>query len=303
MDKDKPTKDSGDNAYYGESDSLESLETLDDAKVEPTPTPSPAKPPFKISKRTLIIIAGSVTLLLILAGLGFALNRPSNPKTQPEAAGTQTISSDTLKKVLVNGSSSDDLQQITISPKVLFSSNVNVQGDLGLKGKLDVQGAATFHSLVNINAPLSVTGAANFGSNLSVSGTITTGGLNVGSLSVANVTISNNLTLGGHIIPGGGKPKAVPSVAAGGGSVTISGNDTAGTVTINVGGGPVAGELAIVSFKTAFGTTPKVQLTPVNSSAAQLQYYATRSGDFFTIASANVPAAGTSYTFDYLVTQ
>lgn len=305
MDKDKPPKDAASDSYYGESDSLESLDSLDpivDSKVTPKPPNKSYKPPVSISKRT-VVIAGAVASVIVIGGLVFALTRPHGPKNATQAPGTQTISSETLKKVLVNGASSDNPQQITISPKVLFLNNVTVQGDVGLKGKLDVQGATTFHSPVTVNAPLSVTGATNFGGNISVSGTITTGGLNVGSLTVANVTISNNLTVGGHIVPGGAKPKAVPSVAAGGGSVTISGNDTAGTITINVGGGPVAGELAIVSFKTAFGTTPKVQLTPINSSAAQLQYYATRSGDFFTIATASVPVAGTSYTFDYLVTQ
>ncbi len=308
MDKDKPTKDSTGNSYYGESDSLESLDSLDpivDSKVVPEPSKTP-KPPYKIpmgiSKRALII-AGTATSAIVIGGLIFVLTRPHDPKAPTQAPGTQTISSETLKKVLVNGGSSDNLQQITISPKVLFLNDVTVQGNVGLKGKLDVQGATTFHSQVTVNSPLSVTGAANFGGNISVSGTITTGGLNVGSLTVANVTIGNNLTVGGHIVPGGAKPKAVPSVAAGGGSVTISGNDTAGTITINVGGGPITGELAIISFKTAFGTTPKVQLTPINSSAAQLQYYATRSGDFFTIATASTPVAGTSYTFDYLVTQ
>jgi len=84
----------------------------------------------------------------------------------------------------------------------------------------------------------------------------------------------------------------------------VSGNDTAGTIVINVGGGSVAsGELAIITFNKLFNATPKVQLTPINTSASNLNYYATRSASFFTINTSTAPTNGTSYVFDYFVTQ
>lgn len=90
----------------------------------------------------------------------------------------------------------------------------------------------------------------------------------------------------------------------GGGTVSVSGNDTAGTITINTGGSATnAGELVNLTFRTAFSGTPKVQITPITGEASSLNYYATRSAGFFTIRTSSAPTPNAIYVFDYLVTQ
>ncbi len=183
----------------------------------------------------------------------------------------------------------------------LFDGVGNRHARLGneqVGGNLAIKGTTTFQGAVGINSNLAVRGS------LSVGGVLSAGSLNVGSLGVSTINISGNLNFAGHIVPSGASPSVKSSVAANGGSVTIDGNDTAGTITINIGSGAVLpGELAIINFRSAFTGTPKVQLTPINSQASALNYYATRSPTFFTVETSSPPVAGASYVFDYLITQ
>lgn len=137
-----------------------------------------------------------------------------------------------------------------------------------------------------------------------VQGKLTTESLYTGNVTAADLSLSGDLNLAGHLNPSGDTPTIKMGPAARGGSVSIVGNDTAGTVTINSGsGGAQSGELAIITFHGAFPLTPKVQLTPLNADAANLNYFASRSASFFSVNSASVIGTEKSYVFDYLVTQ
>jgi hypothetical protein len=130
---------------------------------------------------------------------------------------------------------------------------------------------------------------------LSVAGTISTSSFRSNSL-----TSQTTLTIGGHIITQG----SVPGLAQGGGTgsngtVSISGNDAAGTVAINVGVGAVAGVLAQVSFRSQYSSTPHVVVSVVGHSA---DFYINRTSTGFTIVSGS-PLAPGGYAFDYIVVQ
>jgi Concanavalin A-like lectin/glucanases superfamily len=131
------------------------------------------------------------------------------------------------------------------------------------------------------------------------------------TVTVQNLTVSANLTVSGHIITGGATPTYTVGTAANcssAGSVTITGNDTSGTVSITTGSSPcsVSGLLATVKFAVSFGTAPHITLTPGGSTALALGVYAddsTVSTTSFDIDTNSTPAAGTTYQWNYLVTQ
>jgi hypothetical protein len=90
------------------------------------------------------------------------------------------------------------------------------------------------------------------------------------------------------------------TAVGGGGTASLSGSDTSGSVTINTGGSPPAGCFATVTFSKVFASTPHVVLTPVGSAAAGLQYYVTRSTTGFAVCTASAAPAGQSFGFDYV---
>ncbi len=263
-----------------------SLENDDEVPIASMDTP-PRNYASPLPKRALII--GVVMIVVIIALLGMVSLKLKPAKKSPPTVviNTQTLDAGTLNKLTVQEGTTPAKQQLTITPDTLFKNSVEIQGSVKVAKNFDIGGNANLHG------------------NLSVSGLITASSLSVGSLSINTINLSGNLNFGGHIVPTGSAPTAAPSVAASGGTVTISGNDSAGTITITIGNGSLlAGELAIITFHSAFSTTPKVQLTPINSASAALLHYATRSPKFFTINDiAPPPEAGTSYVFDYLITE
>ncbi len=272
----------------------------------PVAAPDPGRKRPGSLKPAIFIAAGVMMLILIVFLAITLLKKPATKPVVPTPVviNTQSLDNGTLNKLTPAAGPNETKQQLTISPETLFKNSVQIQGslktekDLDVGGNLAIKGSTTLQGAVGINSNLAVRGA------LSVGGILSAGSLNVGSLGVSTINISGNLNFAGHIIPSGARPSVKPSAAANGGSVTIDGNDTAGTITIKIGsGGVIAGELVIVNFRSAFATTPKVQLTPINSEASALNYYATRSPTFFTIETSSVPAVGASYVFDYLITQ
>lgn len=255
------------------------------------------------------IVAGGVLLLIIAGATGYLLTRHSGKPQATVIVNTQSLDNGTLNRLTTQAGGSPK-QLLTITPETTFKDSVNVQGagtiqqNLTVGGSATVQGQVHMNDSLNVAKSLSVAGGGTFGGNLSVTGQVTAASLSVGSLTLSSVNLSGNIVFSGHIVPNGTAPAIRPSTAAGsGGTTTLSGNDTAGTVTITTGTSPVAGEMAIITFHTPFNTTPKVQLTPINDASSKLNYYATRSATFFTVDTSSAPAAGTQYTFDYLVTQ
>ncbi len=286
------------------------LETVDDTgsyyspdttgiPVESTPPPTQSRNP-KLSK-TVVIAIIAVAALAVLGGVAFTLfKKPQAKAPAPTQVtiNTQSLDNGTLNKLTAQAAPNGDKQQLTISPDTLFKGAVTVQGSTQVEKDLNVRGSTSLQGSVTITSNLAVR------DSLSVGGTLSAPTLSIGTLATSTITASGNIRFGGHLEPTGAQPGATAGSAALGGSVQISGNDTAGTVTISVGNNAsLAGELATIRFNKAFATTPKVQLTPVNAESAALRYYVARTSGFLTINTASPPVAGASYVFDYLVTQ
>lgn len=232
---------------------------------------------------------------------------------------TQELTQDELKQLANTDVTVGEPKQIlTIQANAVFAGSALIRGDLEVAGTLKLGGDL---SLTN----LSVTGAAQLedatannltvGSNLNVQGTLQlNGGISVAGQSnfnggiVASSVITGALQLNGdlnltnHIIAGGTIPNIERGPATGGGgTVSLSGSDTSGSIAVNTGSGPPAGCFATVTFSKAFNNIPHVVVTPIGAASAGLDYYLTRTTTGFLICSTNSAPAGQSFGFDYIV--
>ena len=268
----------------------------------------------------------SVLVLLAAGGIaGFIVASLRQPATTKPTT-VQSLSADEIKKLTDTGTSlGTSGQTLSIGADALLRGKVDVGGDLSVGGHFNANGPVTLSQLnisgttaltgLNVGSNLNVDGLATLqkGANvqgllavnggLNVSGTASINALNVSTISVRNLSISGPLTVG-HLATQGPPPSATAGTAVGGGgTISISGNDTAGTINVNTGGGPPAGILATVVFRAAYAGGVHVLITPLTGASATLPAYVTRTATGFQLRVDTPPPAGTVYAFDYLVTQ
>ena len=142
---------------------------------------------------------------------------------------------------------------------------------------------------------LNVSGASN------LSGPVT-----AAQLTVTNLILSGNATLQipNHLSFTGSSPARTINngVLGNGGSSSLNGSDTSGTVNVNSGNNPTTGCFISITFQQRFSNQPHVIISPVGEAAGQMQYYVQRDNAGFSICSASVPAANKGFAFDYFVT-
>ncbi len=193
----------------------------------------------------------------------------------------------------LNVAGAANLNSLTLRQNFQVAGTASLQGNVEARGQLAVRGVLT------------VSSGANIAGNLSATGGISAGGpISTPQLVAGRVNYTESLTLSGHLITGGNTPTSQTDIAAGvGGSVTVSGNDTAGTVVITTGTGAPAGVLCKINFRRSFATVPKVLLTPVGRMGAKLEYSVARAAGFFTIETNNAPEPSKQYAYDYFVVE
>ncbi len=235
----------------------------------------------------------------------------------------QELDQQTLDEILTNESNIGTVDQtLTVAANAIFNGKVLIKDSLDVAGAINVGGALSLPGItvagqsnfedVNITNNLAILGGISIQQSLTVqggadiTGDVAIGGtLSAGAISSDSIQFTGNAIFTRHIDTGGGLPSISSGTAVGsGGTVSISGNDIAGTVTINTGGGPPAGILANISFVNAYNSTPNVQITPVGSSTAlDLSYYITRTTNGFSIGTVTLPTASTTYIFDYFIVE
>lgn len=184
------------------------------------------------------------------------------------------------------------LNDITVSEQATLN-NADVAEDLNVQGSAQLDGATTIQDSLTVNEDLTTAGSGSFGGQLSAE-----------TIEAGNLTFSGDLTMSGRVITGGEQTSAVSGGSiGGGGTVSVNGNDTAGSVNINTGNDPSAGTLAEISFGDGYGDTPRVNITPVGSPTGNLDWYVERTTDGFTIGVSSAPSSGSNYTFDYFVVE
>lgn len=169
-------------------------------------------------------------------------------------------------------------------------TNLNIRENLAVAGTTQLQGTVTMSQLLTVNNNVNVAG------DLSVGGTLSARSFQAGSL-----VSGSTLTIGGHIITRGAAPGVSRGPGVGSnGTVSISGNDAAGTVAVNAGTGAGGGIVAEVTFRSSYGNTPRVVVTAVGRGADGV--YINRSARGFSIGINGSLSAG-GHAFDYIVMQ
>jgi len=171
-------------------------------------------------------------------------------------------------------------------------------------GTLSQQGAAIFQDPTDSSQALQVEDSLG---NALLAVDTTDMQINIGG----SLDVSGTVTAEGHIVTAGNAPTiTADSAAACGGTATatLSGDDTAGTVSVTTGSGSCSGtgDLVTVTFSSTYGAAPRVTLTPDSASAQQLGAYNDRSvilSTAFTLATGSTPSPDTTYSWDYQVLQ
>lgn len=288
------------------------------ATVAPPPRP---KTPLSFVASHLNIYLLLFILLLIISGATATILyiRAKNDSTASDNLSSQSLSQSTLDQ-LANSDVTvgEPKHTLSVQSNAVFTGSVLVRSNLQIAGTLQVgtnlaiaglrvSGNSTFDD-VSITKSLAVTGATSFqggltiGQSLNVNGTANfQGAITAPSMTVGSLQLSGDLNLTHHITAGGANPSRSNGTAlGGGGTVSVSGSDTAGTVTVNTGSSPSIGCFVTVTFATKFNATPHMVVTPIGSTAAQVGYYINRSTSSFSICDTVAAPGGVTFSFDYI---
>jgi len=304
-------------ASPAESDSLES------GSQTPEPPPSDAPPKDGAKKKRgipgmkniwlivyVVIVIGAVAVVI----MSVKNSKPTTTVTKAGSLTDQQLASLKGNTTLVG----DAKQTIDIQGATIFEGGILARSDVSIAGSLKVGsgisipsitvgGSGTFGQIgisggLNVGADAQVQGQLTVQKNLTVNGTASFGNLSVSTLGVTTLQLRGDISINQHINASGGNPgRSLGTAVGGGGTASVSGSDTAGTVAINTGSSPPAGCFITVNFTKSFSSIPHVVISPSNSQAASLQYYTNRTAGGFSVCSASAPSGGTNYIFDYVV--
>jgi len=262
-------------------------------------------------------------LLIVVAGAVTIVNFLNSQKATPQSAiAAQNLTQESLKQLAnTDASIGNTSQTLTIQGNAVIAGQTLMRGNLNVAGNFQTAGS--------IQGPsITIAGAANFGdtqttglqvaNNLAVQGSTTVRDLNVagsasfgGAVTASQITVSRLILSGNaalqvpnHIAFTGPAPgRTINSAVLGaGGTASINGSDTSGTVNISTGSGTTAGCFVQINFSQAFTNQPHVIISPVGLGAGLTQYYATRNNGSFSICTASPAPTNQSFGFDYFVT-
>lgn len=299
------------------------------AKEAANPTPKSDIPtekkvsPIKKFFRKVNLYFLIFVLIVVVAGVFTIVNYLNSQKVEP----TPEIANQGLTEAALKDLANTDATVGNTSQTLTIQGNAIIAGQTLLRGNLNVAG--NIQSGGSIQGPsLTISGASNLGEaqinslqvatntavqgsttlrDLSVSGTSTfSGAMTASQITTSRLVLSGNavLQVPNHISFTGPTPSRTinNSVLGSGGSASISGSDTTGTININTGSNTTSGCFARINFQQAFTTQPHVIVSPVGSGAGQTQYYVDRNNAGFSICTANPAPANQVFAFDYFVT-
>ncbi len=286
-------------------------------------TPEKKLSPIKRLFRKINVYLLIFILVLVVAGI-FTLVTYLNSTKAPETASveSQNLTTEALKQLAnTDASVGSTNQTLTIQGNAIIAGQTLMRGNLNVAGNFQSGGTIT-------GPAITVSGAANLGetqsnslqvaTNMAVQGSTTLRDLNVSGTSsfsgpmtasqitVTKLVLSGNATLQvpNHISFTGAAPtRSINSgVLGAGGTASIDGSDTTGTININSGGTPTTGCFIQITFNQRFSNQPHVVVTPIGAAAGQLQYYVERSPTGFSLCTNNAAAPNQAFAFDYFIT-
>lgn len=291
--------------------------------IDNAPTEKKVSPLWRFLRRINVYFL-MFLLILVVAGVvtGVQYLNSQKPTSEPEPTiASQKLTEDALKQL-----ANRDASVGSASQTLTIQGNAIIEGQTLMRGNLNVAG--NFQAGGSIQGPrLTISGESNLGStqantlqvatNATVQGNTTLRDLSVAGTASFNGTVSApQLTVSQLIISGTGTLRAPrisfaggtpgrsinPTALGAGGTASVSGSDTTGTVNINTGGGPAAGCMVQLTFTQRFAGEPRVLISPVGAGAGLTQYYVTRDSGGFSICASSPPPAGQAFAFDYFVT-
>lgn len=286
-----------------------------------TPAVKGPKPPFlkRLWNHLNIYLLLFILLVLVATAISVALVVKGKKDAEQTAISLQGLSQTELDKLAsTDVTVGSPKQTLNVEANAVFTGSVLVRTNLEVAGAIKVGGGLTLSSLtvsgdsllsqvamnsLTVTGPASVQGTLSAKGGLNVTGSTTfSGGISAAQITTGSLQLSGDLTLTNHIVGGGPVPDISRGSAVGaGGTASVSGSDTTGSVTINTGGNPPAGCFVTLTFTKPFSGTPHVIITPVGSAAGDLTYYVNRSTTGFSICSNNAAAASQTFGFDYIV--
>jgi cytoskeletal protein CcmA (bactofilin family) len=271
--------------------------------------------------RALNIYLLLFVFILLVAGviIGIAYFQ-SKKQSSGGVVQSQNLSQQVLNQLASSDSQVGDAKQVlNIQSNAVFAGKVLVRDTLEVAGSIQVGGTVNLSSLrvtgdttfsqtqidknLSVGGDAAIQGSVTIQKSLQVNG----GGTYNGPLAAPQITTSvfqlnGDLTLTHHIIGGGPSPSRSNGPALGsGGSSSVSGSDTSGTLAVNTGNGTGSGCFATITFAQKYNGVPHVIVTPVGIDAGATDYYVTRTSSSFSICDASSPPAGASFSFDYFV--
>lgn len=297
-----------------------SPKTEDATKGESAPPPKPPGMKSKLQRFNIYLLM--FAFILVVAG-GIVTVAYFQSKKTTSSSGTiksQTLTADDLKQVAdsdatvgSNGQVLNVVASAVFGGKVLVRQSLEVAGNLQIGGtvgltNISVSGTSQLGQVqvsknLAVSGDTAIQGSATICKSLQVNGSGTfSGPISAPQITTSSLQLNADLALSRHITTSGGTPgRSTGGALGGGGSASVSGADTAGTVSINTGSSPSAGCFVTVNFTSRYASTPHVLITPVGAQAGDLDYYVNRTSSNFSICDASTPPAGASFAFDYFV--
>ena len=306
-----------------------------DAAASTTASPDAAKPdakpPKKPSKLKVFFHKVNVYLLLfifliVIAAVVGTVSYLNGKKTPPSPKlSSQALSEDVLKQLEnTDAVIGDAAQTLTVQGNAVFSGQVLIRSDLSVAGTIKVGGTLSVPGF-NVSGKTSLSdtqiSSLQVANNTILQGDVTlqkgltVGGatafsapVTAGQLTVTKLVMSGNASLqvNNHIAFTGASPSRTSianNVLGLGGTVSINGSDTTGTININSGTGAVPGCFVSVTFNQPFTSAPHVLVSPIGAGAGQIKYYVNRSTTGFSLCTVDAAPDSQVFAFDYFITQ
>jgi cytoskeletal protein CcmA (bactofilin family) len=323
----EPSGESSQSSDDSDSDALSSstIDATNGRQSEPNEDSNSSKtkkPGFikRILGKFNIYLVLMFLVLMIAVFIVIVMYLLSKHSTGASTISSQSLSQSTLQQLSEGNATVGSSNQIlNVQSSTIFSSKVLMKQDLEIAGNLEIGNALTLNDIdvagtaqvgqlsvgkdIAVSGNADVQGSVNIGKTLQVSGGGTfSGSLSAPQLTTSSLQLNGDLTITHHVDTTGGTPNRSEGPALGsGGTASLSGDDTSGSVNISTGGSPPAGCFISITFTSPFSSTPQVLITPVGASAGGLAYYVTRNTTGFSICDATAPSASSSFGFDYWV--
>lgn len=326
--EDTPSKESLDQSAPVDALSRTPDDLEQEEAAHPTTTIDPNAPvekkvsPIKKLFRKINLYFLIFMLLVVIAGAITAVNYLNSQKTPPEPTiATQGLTESALKQLAnTDATVGNTSQTLTIQGNTIIAGQTLMRGNLNVAGNIQSGGSIQGPSLTisgqsnlgetQINNLQVATNAAVQGNttlrDLNVAGTSSfSGAMTASQLTVSRLILSGNavLQIPNHLSFTGPTPNRTTNggVLGNGGTSSLSGSDTAGTVNITTGNNPAAGCFVRVTFNQNFTTQPRVMISPIGAAAGRTEYYVDRDTTGFSICASSPAPANQAFAFDYFI--